>query len=746
MRPLRIRTRRRRSVKSSRLFRELRLESLEARTVLDGQLAGAMVGETVCRPAEVDESPLAFQRASAQELKDYLIDQAVQQYYHQQFSDFWFLADVDFAVAAFDQAAPPPAPTALPDASETNVQIEGVDEADLVETDGRFIYVLSRGELTIVDVQQPENMQVRSRVDVAPAAYPGNVSLSYGNYDSQSMFLQGDRLSVLSSNWQGATLTVVDIADRSSPEVIEHTLLEGRIVSSRAIDSYVHLVMDKSWALPMPEYSGEVEAVPPPMIDFAMVDCFCVGWFESPSEPEEEYRQRLGAMPIESLINTEYVSGGRHLETGTYLSAEDFYLPPIENPYQGLTAVVTFDTSDNIMGPSHSVGLPGVRADEVFMNHESLYLFTQDYQWRSTETAITKLTRDASSGEILPVAEGKVAGRLLNRFSIGEHEGNLQIATTTGNRDSNNLYVLQQEGDQLRVSGSVEGFAPNEMIYSARFYGERGYVVTFRKVDPLFTFDLSDPENPQIVGELKIPGYSDYLQAIDENHLIGIGRNADEQTGLFQELQISLFDVSDPATPRVVDRHSFAGGRNTWSEANFEPHAVSYFDSHDVLAIPIHNGGRWRGDFGGVDNTPKLEGNQSVLSVFQIDIDSGIELLGEVEFEDRVRRSLRVGDVLYSISAETIRANSLKDVSIELGILDYLPEEEIVEEHDRPLGDVNNDGLFDSSDLVLIFQQGEYEDALVSNSTYEDGDWNGDGEFSSTDLVLAFQAGTYGLL
>jgi hypothetical protein len=290
----------------------------------------------------------------------------------------------------------------------------------------------------------------------------------------------------------------------------------------------------------------------------------------------------------------------------------------------------------------------------------------------SGKTSISKFNVNQSTGEISLTATGEVEGLLLNNFSVGEHDGHLQIATTTGWMASNNIYVLGQSGNQLTVTGKIEGIAPGEKIYSARFVGDRGFLVTFRKVDPLFTLDLSDPTTPRIVGELHIPGYSDYLQVIDENHIIGIGRNADESTGLFQELQISLFDVSDMSTPKLVDRHSFAGGRNTQSTANFDAHAVGFFDSYDVLAIPIYSEGWWQGMFGGVDNTPIFEDQeQSSLPIFEIDVETGIESLGEIPFADRVHRSVRIGDVLFAISGQTVKSHAITNPAEQFGATDY---------------------------------------------------------------------------
>ena len=254
-------------------------------------------------------------------------------------------------------------------------------------------------------------------------------------------------------------------------------------------------------------------------------------------------------------------------------------------------------------------------------------------------------------------AVGDVPGSALNQFSMDEHDELFRIATTTGsggwwssNNFSNSLLVLRQDGDQLNVVGGLEGIAPSERIYSARFMGDRAYLVTFQNTDPLFTFDLSDPTHPQLVGELVIPGFSTYLHPFDENHLLALGRQVDwnEPFGL----QIAMFDVTDMAHP--VRTHLYSFGSNLWgegSEAERDHHAFSFFAEQGVLAIPVSHG-QWFG---------QNSGSPAGLEVLHVTIDQGFTMLGRVEHQTDVRRSLRIGDFLYSVSTDAVKVQPILD-------------------------------------------------------------------------------------
>jgi len=262
-----------------------------------------------------------------------------------------------------------------------------------------------------------------------------------------------------------------------------------------------------------------------------------------------------------------------------------------------------------------------------------------------------------------------VPGRILNQFSMDEFDGNFRIATTTGGWDrdenENNLYVL--DGD-LEIIGKLEGLAEGEQIYSARFMGERAYMVTFRQTDPLFAIDLSDSENPKVIGELKVTGYSGYLHPYDENHLLGIGMEATNE-GRTEGVKVSLFDVSDMENPREIGKYEVD---EKWSnsEATYEHKAVLFDKERNLLVIPVSYSKEV--DVAG-QSWSRYENWQGAY-VFNVDL-AGIELKGKIVHEqdeegdeywygggDYVRRSLFMDDVLYTISQSKIKANDLDDL------------------------------------------------------------------------------------
>jgi len=215
--------------------------------------------------------------------------------------------------------------------------------------------------------------------------------------------------------------------------------------------------------------------------------------------------------------------------------------------------------------------------------------------------------------------------------------------------------VLAAAAGNLQTVGSVTGLAPGERIYSVRFIGERGYVSTFREIDPLFVIDLANPAKPRVVGQLKVPGFSSYLHPLDDTHLLGIGRDVDPDTGRVLGLQLSIFDIGDPADPKRTSTYTFAGDRwQSWSETLSDHHALSWFAEQGILALPVQQGGWWQGSSG--------------LVVFKVDTHSenGFTNLGTIDHDGPVRRSIRIGEFLYSVSAGEVKVHALANPATEV--------------------------------------------------------------------------------
>jgi hypothetical protein len=307
-------------------------------------------------------------------------------------------------------------------------------------------------------------------------------------------------------------------------------------------------------------------------------------------------------------------------------------------------------------------------------------------------------------GNVSYVGEGEVPGGILNQFSMDEHQGYFRIATTTGNMwasgedtSKNNIYVLDE---RLERVGTLEGLAPGERIYSARFMGSRAYMVTFRTVDPLYVIDLREPSKPSVLGELKIPGYSDYLHPYDENHLIGFGKETievsakgwgpDETIAVDQGMKIALFDVTDVNNPKEKFKEKI-GDRGTHSELLYNHKAFLFSKEKNIMAFPVdlmeisdkqeavENGFPAYGQF-------TFQG----AYIYGIDLQKGFQLRGRIthlsedeyaksrqyggyDYTKTVRRILYAGDTLYTLSEGMLKANELPNLT-ELGSLEYFPK------------------------------------------------------------------------
>ncbi len=315
-----------------------------------------------------------------------------------------------------------------------------------------------------------------------------------------------------------------------------------------------------------------------------------------------------------------------------------------------------------------------------------MYVSLNNIYIASPENERTLIYRIHIEGsEIEFAANGEVPGYVLNQFSMDEHAGYFRIATTTGqvwNREEpskNHMYILDVD---LNIIGRLEDLAPGETIHSARFMGDRCYLVTFRKIDPLFVIDLKDPYDPQVLGQLKITGYSDYLHPYDENHVIGVGKEtvAAEQGDFswYQGVKISLFDVSDVENPKEIDKYEI-GDRGTDSPVLSDHKAFLFDKSRNLLVIPV--------SVAEIDPEKYPEGVPPYIQgdfvwqgayVFDISLDEGLVLKGRItHLEDdsdlmkssyyfsspfSVKRSLYIDNVLYTISDKKIKMNSLEDL------------------------------------------------------------------------------------
>lgn len=713
------------SMKSRRRFRSTRLRSVE-RLETRAMMSADGLGVTYAADNAVQTpSPAAATFVSLEELRQWVTQQATTRYGElfgttfEQNNYGWCFCDslgvirlVPTDVMLFDGAATPLAFNNQTNvADQTNVQVEGVDEADLVETDGEFLYMIAGRELVIIDIRDPENLAVASRVQLGETP--------------TGIYLTGDRLTLVtasSSNtsgltpivWRGVgywpsaerstvTVTVLDISDHEAPTQVEKTEIDGSLVSSRMVDGELRLVTQQAnyGYLPSPRYTalpteGETGAVQPTPVEGVFTIAF---WNPLPMtyqyESLQEYIDRVVA-EWAPMVRTLSVDGEVITET-PLIDPTKFEKPAhpfdhnLSSSRQNVrTTIATFNVLDDAAGPADTETIRTHGATTIYADGDNLYVFQNlptinsngvwlTHVFLPPTTQVTKFSF-GDDGAIHQDAKGTFSGTLLNQFAIDEHEGYLRVVTTNNfSQAGQALSVLEQQGDKLVVVGSVSGLAPNETLHSVRFNGDTAYLVTFRNVDPLFVVDLSDPEAPVVTGELKIPGYSEYLQPIGENHLLGIGRGANEQNGMFEELQISIFDVTDGGAPLLAHRYSVEGGRSTtttatgnrWMAGDGDHHAVAFYEDAGILTLPIQNEGDWnRIWLGGLQTAPTLGSNVGGLLVLSVDIESGIEKLALIQHNTPILRSIRIGETLIAISATQVSSHQLTSPAVAIDELD----------------------------------------------------------------------------
>jgi len=538
------------------------------------------------------------------------------------------------------------------DYSETNIQVKGVDEADIVKNDGRYIYTVTGNKVVIVDAYPAEDMGILSEIyidrgNLREIFVNGDKLIIFSDVSRHLIYYEDERcLSTINcninQNEQLTNIDVYDISDRENPELEHEYRMSGDYFSSRMIGDYVYVIANQY------VYDNIVY----------------------PVIYEDGY---------EKVIEAEDIS---------YSDIRDYNFR--------FTNILGIDIDNGKINSETT--LTGYTSN-IYVSQENIYLTQYKYgEWYATmednqeKTLVNKISIDKLDIEYK--ASGEVPGNILNQFSMDENDDYFRIATTSRSNQNlptptmgiarapsvsntqNNVYVLDKN---LEIVGELEGLALGESIYSVRFMGEKAYIVTFKKVDPLFVLDLSNPENPKVLGKLKIPGYSDYLHPYDENHIIGIGKDAEEAEygdfAWYQGVKIAIFDVTDPENP--VEMHKvIIGDRGTQSEALNDHKAFLFDREKELLVIPIQlyeiQGEKTSG------NTYGQYAFQGAY-VYNINLDDGFDLKGKIthvtdeeelkagyyyDYNTQVRRSLYMDDTLYTISNKRIKANDLNDLDV----------------------------------------------------------------------------------
>ena len=609
--------------------------------------------------------------------------------------------------------------------STTNVQVAGIDEPDFIKNDNKYAYILSQDKLSIIDAYPGETAKIISKVGLDVK----------GNY-LQNMFLNKDRLVIFYNDSSEhyaiqqydyipspiytpvTRAVIVDVSDKENPKVVKNYEMTGYYTGARMIGDYVYLISNSyvDYYHPMPPIFRESSGMtimpdvyyfdnPEPNFNFNTITTFNIF-----SDEIDSKTFMMGA------TGTIYVS--HNAIYLTYQKYQPYFYDQTYNKDRFFKTVLPLLPTDaqaqikSIDSSSSNESQKWAEISDVLQNtynkmsesekttlYENIRKAISEYEIKIQQdyrkTVIQKFA--IKDGTVSYISKGEVPGYLLNQYSMDEFDGRFRLATTSefytprGVVMGNNVYVLDES---LKVLGSVENVAPDESIYSARFMGEKLYLVTYQRIDPFFVIDLST-DTPKVLGALKIPGYSSYLHPYDDTHIIGIGKETKQNQYGGMEIvgvKMTLFDVTDVSKPVAVDSY-LIGGQGTDSEILSDPKAFLFDKEKNILSIPIFDY-----NYGGpipleeviVDsNTPSSDdvvipekimpprpypqSNWKGFYIFGVDPVNGFSLKGSVEHFSGTSydysygtRSFYIDNNLYTVTSNLMKINDLDDIKKEI--------------------------------------------------------------------------------
>ncbi len=473
------------------------------------------------------------------------------------------------------------------DYSSTLIQVAGVDEGDIIKNDGRYIYLIRGNSIRIVDAYPAQNLKELinfSMGDQSEGFYPtemyvsGNTLTVIGSVSSPYVepipYIEGtttDSKSAASYPYFGYSRTkvyVVDITDRTKPKVSRSVEFDGYYSTSRRVGNTLYMVMNQN--IYYPAYYGYDQT------SYAIADVSA--------------DSIVPRMKDTKIGKDEFV-----------VPCSDIYILPKYRNLNYLIAVsIPLDDLTKNVSRSMLVGDTGT----VYSSADNLYVAATDWygglyrQYSNYDTALYRFS--LADDKIAFEAAGRIPGTVLNQFSMDENGEYFRAAMNVSTYDRNGnysnytgVYVLNMD---LDVVGKVEDIAPGEQMYSARFSGNTGYLVTFKQIDPFFVLDMSDPVAPKVKGELKVPGYSTFLQPYDDTHVLGFGNDVDAELAAgspdfvpydaIKGMKMSLFDITDIAHPVELFKEVI-GDRGTYSEVLYNHKALLFDKEKNLLAFPV---------------------------------------------------------------------------------------------------------------------------------------------------------------
>ncbi|MFC9542439.1 beta-propeller domain-containing protein [Lysinibacillus sp. NPDC056959] len=522
------------------------------------------------------------------------------------------------------------------DSSTTNNQVEGVEEGDIVVVKDGYIYAVKDQNITVVDAKDPKNLKLATTIKMKETQYISKLAV----YDHLLIAISDEYLEKIGTSMTKASL--YDISNPKNPKLIREVGQEGYLQDIRITNDTLYLIGNMH-----PNY-----------------------WML-----REEKAPDLKPKTYDSVEGKEYKS----------LPLEKISILPntMDGTYSLMTAV---DLKNGAQKTANTKGYLG-GSSGLYMSENALYLTTPIYDgnivpaagiimdriWmpRTTNTQVFKWNVDGTDMNFVGTTE--VKGSVLNQYSMDEYKGNFRIVTTEGNAwdeqqiSKNHLFILDNKLQQL---GAVKDLAPGEKVYSARFMGEKAYVVTFKQVDPLFVIDVANPKKPTVLGELKIPGFSNYLHPLDDTHLIGIGYDTEQRYDAYTKrnftvttnMKMSLFDVSDYKHPKEQSTVKI-GGKGSYSDVQYNPKALFRNKEYNYFGFPVVLYDAGKGD----EIVYKGQGAQ----IYEITADKGIVLKGNIinkskgdpyeNWEQLVQRVVYIDDALYTVARNEVKSYQLKD-------------------------------------------------------------------------------------
>ncbi len=622
------------------------------------------------------------------------------------------------------------------DFSGTNIQVAGVDESDIVKTDGQYIYSLKDQHIIIVKAQPEADIEVVSTIvlETSPQELyiKDNKLVVFGYNQGNLGKIAAD--SLIRPFSSGTFLSFYDITDPSSPKLIRRLDFDGNYTSSRLINNSLYFITANYNFYPLDNELPRVFENGQVISGQSSTDTYLypsVYYINSASALNATTVSTFDLNNLQAPINSQvylipagetvyasqyalYIAYTKYIsEYELQMAISREILAPLltEKERQRIEQIEKIDTfilsedeklnKINQIIESYISRLSNEEREQVSKNIETEFNRRHPRVADELEKTVVHKISFADQG-LQYVATGEVTGRLLNQFSLDEYQGNLRLATTRSQRwfspiffgssigtvnssqpsdsvnvvdtinpaqpsDSiNNVYVLD---DSLKTIGSVENLAPGERIYSARFMGTRSYLVTFKQTDPLFVIDLSDPAKPAVLGQLKIPGFSNYLHPYDDTTLIGIGKEAIDKGSQGVDIlgvKISIFDVTNPVDPQ--ERASLIlGGRGSDSPALYDHKAILFNKEKNLLVLPVSLTNKNNNDY-------QIDFQGSI--VFNI-TESALNERGRINFrlpnqfsyqneyiDDSVRRNLYIDNSLFSLSPSSLKVSKLTDLSL----------------------------------------------------------------------------------